>query len=174
MTMTLIQHQELGSAQTSITFSSIPQTYTDLFVLTSLRDNSGAGGWANALIRPNGLNTNLSTRVLFGWSTNVGSFSDTFIYHEMVGGGSTANVFSNSQIYIPNYTASTPKSIMVDTSTERNDPASINAIVAGLWNSSAAITSLQIEAESGRSFVQYSSATLFGILKSSDGIVTVS
>ena len=172
MTMTLIQHTELGSAQSSITFSSIPQTYTDLMIITSLRDTGGTDGWTNAYIKPNGLTTNLTTRVLYGFGSTVGSFSDTFIYHETVGGASTANTFSNSSIYIPNYRASTAKSISVDTSTERNTVNSINAIVAGLWNSSDAITSLTLTAEVGN-FAQYSSATLYGITKGSNG-VTVS
>jgi hypothetical protein len=170
--MTLIQHIELGSAQSSITFSSIPQTYTDLMIVTSLRDTGGTDGWTNAYIKPNGLTTNLTTRVLYGFGSTVGSFSDTFIYHETVGGGSTANTFSNSSIYIPNYRALTAKSISVDTSTERNTANSINAIVAGLWNSSDAITSLTLTAEVGN-FAQYSSATLYGITKGSNG-VTVS
>jgi hypothetical protein len=172
--MQIIQHQELGSAQANITFSSIPQTFTDLFIVTSLRDTSGTNGWTNALIQFNGVSTNLSSRVLFGWggSSNVGSFSDTYIYHEAVGGGSTSNTFANSRIYIPNYTASSAKALTVDTSTENNGNA-LSAIVAGLWNSTAAITSIAIIGESGN-LAQFSSATLYGITKGSDGIVTVS
>lgn len=171
--MKLIQHQELGSAQASITFSSIPQTYTDLVLVTSLRDTGGTNGWTNAYIKPNGLTTNLATKVLYGFGTSTGSFSDTFIYHETVGGGSTASTFSNSSIYITNYTASAAKTICVDTSTANNGGNSINAIVAGMWDSTDAITSLTLTAEVGN-FAQYSSATLYGITKGSDGIVTVS
>lgn len=171
--MQIIEHQELSAAQASITFSSIPQTFTDLLIVTSLRDSGSTNGWTNAYIRPNGLSTNLSTRVLYGFSSTVGSFSDTFIYHETVGGGSSANTFSNSSIYIANYTASAAKSISVDTSTANNGGNAINAIVAGLWNSTAAITSLSLVAEVGN-FVQYSSATLYGITKGSDGTTVVS
>lgn len=170
MTMTLIQHQELGSAQANITFSSIPQIYTDLLVVTSLRDTSTTNGWTNALVKPNNLSTNLSNRVVFGWgSNNTGNFSDTFIYHETVGGASTASTFSNSTIYISNYTLSVAKAIMVETSTENNGNA-LNAIVGGLWDNTAAITSLVIEGQSGN-LAQYSSATLYGILKGSNGVV---
>jgi hypothetical protein len=175
MTMQVIQHQELSSAQPNITFSSIPQTpFTDLLLVTSLRDTSGTNGWTNALIQFNGLSTNLTSRVLFGWagSSNTGSFSDTYIYHEAVGGGSTANTFANSSIYIPNYTGSTSKSLSVDTSTENNGNA-INAIVAGLWNATAAITSIAIIGQSGN-LAQFSSATLYGITKGSDGVTSVS
>lgn len=174
MTMQLIQHQELGSAQASITFSAIPQSFTDLLLVTSLRDTSGTNGWTNALIKPNNLSTNLSSRVLFGWGggSNVGSFGDTYIYHEAVGGTSTANTFTNSSVYITNYTAAAAKAISVDTSTENNGNA-LSAIVGGLWNSTAAITSLVIEGQSGN-LAQFSSATLYGITRGSDGVTTVS
>lgn len=164
-----IQTVRVGSTTTNaITFSSIPQGYNDLLVVTSLRDTGTTNGWTNAFIRPNGVTSNLTTRALYGWgSNNVGSFSDTYIYHETVGGGSTANTFSNSSIYISNYAGATAKPISVDTSTANNGNA-LNAIVAGLWNSTSAITSLSIVAESGN-FAQYSSASLYGIKRGSDG-----
>jgi hypothetical protein len=171
MTMQIIQHQELGSAQASITFNSIPQTYTDLLLVTSLRDTSTTNGWNNALIKPNGLATNLSNRVLYGWgNNNTGNFSDTYIYHETVGGGSTANVFSNSSVYITNYTLAVAKAISLETSTSNEATNAINALVGGMWNSSNAITSLVIEGQSGN-LAQYSSATLYGITKGSNGVV---
>ncbi len=160
---TLIEHRRLDSDAASITFSSIPQIYTDLLVLTSLRDTSGNAGWATAEVRPNGATTNISARVLFGWSTNVGSFVDTQIYHQLVRGATTANTFSNSSVYISNYRSSTSKSFSVDTSTERNDAASINAITAGLWSVNDPITSISIVPPAGSNLAQYSSATLYGI-----------
>jgi hypothetical protein len=169
--MQIIEHQELTSAQANITFNSIPQTFTDLFLVTSLRDTSGTNGWTNALIKPNNLGTNLSNRVLFGWGggSNTGNFFDTFIYHEAVGGASTANTFANNSVYITNYTLSVAKAISVDTSTENNGNA-LSAIVGGMWNSTSAITSLVIEGQSGN-LAQYSSATLYGITKGSNGVV---
>lgn len=176
MTMQLIQHQELGSAQASITFSSIPQTFTDLWLVTSLRDNTGSTGWENAFIYPNNSSANMTSRFLFGWgNNNVGSANNVpaVIYHQTARGGNTANTFSNSSVYITNYRAATAKSFSVETSVERNDVAGINAITSGLWNDTTAITSLVITAAVG-SFAQFSSATLYGILRGSDGITTVS
>jgi hypothetical protein len=173
--MTLIQHIELGSAQANITFSSIPQTFTDLLLVTSLRDNTANSGWENAFIYPNNSSANMASRFLFGWSTNVGSGINTpaVIYHQTARGNNTANTFSNSSVYICNYRAATAKAISADTSVERNDVAAINAITAALWNDTAAITSLTITAATG-SFVQFSSATLYGIAAGTSGGVTVS
>ena len=141
MTMQVVSHIKLGSAAANITFSSIPQTYTDLLLLTSLRDTTANAGWAYAYIYPNGSSANMSSRFLYGFSTTVGAATDTALYHQLVRGASTANTFSNSSVYIANFTSSSHKSFSVDTSTERNDAASINAITAGLWSNTAPITS---------------------------------
>jgi len=142
MTMTLIETKTLSTAQASIEFTSIPQDGTDLYALTSLRDVSGTVGWATCEVRPNGSSTSITSRALYGFGTTVGSNAPTEIYHQATQGGNTANTFSNSSIYIPNYTGSTNKSFSVDTSTEGNTTNTLNAITAGLWSNSAPITSL--------------------------------
>jgi hypothetical protein len=143
MTMTLIETKTLSSAAASIEFTAIPQDGTDLYAVASLRDASGTVGWVTCEVRPNGSSSNLNSRALYGFGTTVGSLNETTaIYHQATQGGNTANTFSNSSIYISNYTSSVNKAISVDTSTEGNTTNTINAITAGLWSNSAAITSL--------------------------------
>lgn len=176
MTMKIIQHQELTSSQSSIVFNSIPQTFTDLLLVTSLRDDTGSTGWENAFIYPNNSSANMTSKFLYGWgNNNTGSANNVpaVIYHQTARGGNTASTFSSSSVYFCNYTLTAGKSISAETSVERNDVAGINAITAALWDSSAAISSLVITAAVGN-FVQYSSATLYGITKGSDGVTTVS
>jgi hypothetical protein len=176
--MKLIQTVTVGAGgASSIAFTSIPTdgTYTDLLLVTSLRDNTGSTGWENAFVYPNNSSANMTSRFLFGWSTNIGSAVNTpaVIYHQTGRGGNTANTFSNSSVYFANYASAAAKTISADTSVERNDVAGINAITAALWNDTTPISSIYITAATG-AFVQYSSASLYGILKGSDGIVTVS
>lgn len=171
MTMTLIETKTLASTTSLIQFTSIPQTFTDLLILTSLRDTSGSAGWATAEVRPNGNTSNITSRVLYGFGTTVGSFSPTEVYHQLTQGGNTANTFSNSSIYIPNYSGSTAKSFSVDTSTEGNTANTINAITASLWNSTAAITSLDFVPASSAIFAIGSTISLYGILKGSSSVV---
>lgn len=176
MTMQIIQRQELTSTQASIVFSAIPQNFTDLYLVTSLRDNTGSTGWENAFVYPNGLSTNMTSRFLFGWgSGNSGTALNTpaVIYHQVARGGNSAGTFANNSIYITNYTGSAAKSISCETSVAQNTTGSINAITTAVWNSSAAITSLEIVG-AGASFVQFSSVTLYGVLAGSNGTVTVS
>ena len=86
----------------SIEFTSIPQTYTDLKVVLSVRGSDGSG---SLRVQPNGLTTNLSSRRLEGSGSGVSSSTDgsiIFVY-AVTPSSYTASVFSNIEIYIPNY-----------------------------------------------------------------------
>lgn len=166
-----IQTIEVGAAgSASLSFSSIPQIYDELVLVTSLRDNVASGGWENAFIYPNNSSSNMVSQFLYGWSTNVGSGTNVpaVIYHQTARGNNTASTFSNSSVVISDYSKPVFKSILSDTSVERNDAAAINAITAALWSDTSPITSLTIVAASG-AFVQYSSASLYGIKRGADG-----
>lgn len=177
MSMTLIQHIELGSAQASITFSSIPATFTDLVVVTCLRGNQFGG------ITLNSNNSNTSMRVLWGTGSSVSSASYTSftynIWQTVAKSGSTASTFGNANIYIPNYLSSAAKSISIDSVSENNGTAAEQIISAALWNNTAAITSIALTSldanlNANGTFAQYSSATLYGITAGSSGGVTIS
>jgi hypothetical protein len=158
----------VGSGGTSaIEFTSIPQTYTDLKILYSIRttDNSV---WYSSRITFNGtaFNVNSSQRGLYGTGSAAGS--ENYANSEFIfvnGNNTTASVFGNAEINIPNYTSSNNKSISGDMVTENNSTSAITYLVAGLWSNSAAITSITLAPASG-TFVQYSTATLYGIKSS--------
>jgi hypothetical protein len=158
---------EVGSAgSANITFSSIPQGYTDLCVKISAR-NDTVGNRFYTLISLNGSAASAISRIRLmgfdGSNTNSTSAADSHI--GTVGGTSTtASTFSNSEIYIPNYTAAVNKSISSDSLYENNSAtANTLGFWAGLWSSTAAITSITLTCDSGN-FAQYSTATLYGIL----------
>ena len=155
---------------TEIDFQNIPQNFTDLVVKMSTRDTiTGTGNtWQAFDIYFNNLTTNRSQRFLFGTGSSSGSGTGaTEIYGQAVEGGATANTFANGEIYIPNYTASTNKSISIDQVTENNGTAALVYLTAGLWSSTAAINRITLDANNyGTSFAQYSTATLYGISNS--------
>ena len=169
--MQIIQHQELASAQASITFSSIPQTFTDLYVVFSVRVTTSDGGLR---LRVNGATTNLSVRLLYGTGSSTASATDTTYLGSVPNSGTTASTFSSAGFYFPNYAGSTAKSFGGELVDENNATTGLQWVTAGLYNSSTAITALEIFGSAGGNFVQYSSATLYGITKGSDGIVVVS
>ena len=176
MTMELIQTTTLGTATATIEFSSIPQTFTDLFVSVSLRTNNepDANGYGLAQVAFNGLTTNRSNRRLLGSGGFVGSFATGDLSILVSGNTNTSNTFGNANIYITNYASAVAKSISIDSVTENNSTTAWLAIVAGLYNSTAALTSISFTALSSGLFVADSSISLYGITKGSDGIVTTS
>lgn len=168
---TVIAHTEVGSGgATTITFNSIAGTYTDLVLLVSDRGNRAATN--DALIMK--LNGSTSTgRRLFGNGSVVTSTANPDPLNNS--STSTANTFSNIQFYIPNYASSTQnKSWSADGVQENNASSAHQSITAGLYASNTAVTSIELSCETGTGFLQYSSATLYGITKGSSGGVTVS
>ena len=77
----------------------------------------------------------------------------------------TANTFSNFSTYIPNYAGSNNKSYSVDGVTENNATASYQIMYAGLWSNTAAINQITLVPDT-LNFVQYTTATLYGIKNS--------
>ena len=154
-----------GGAST-IQFTSIPQTYTDLVILTSLRGTDS--NWQGRDLYFNGTNSNLSTRYLLGDGSSASSGNNSRGYAGTVPGTNvTANTFENTCVYIPNYTSSNYKSYSTDNAAENNATTSYVNLIAGLWSSTAAITQVTLFPQgTSAKFAQYSTATLYGIKNS--------
>lgn len=175
MTYTLIAHTELTGTQATIVFSSIPATFTDLLLVTSLRDSTTGNPAGNFYrIAFNGGATQTSTRFL---QNNLAGASSSGSIAGLAGistqADTTSNTFANDSIYIPNYRVATAKTYSIDSVTENNATNAYQTLVAGHWNVTDAINSITLTPSSG-SFVQFSSATLYGITSGSSGGVVVS
>jgi hypothetical protein len=150
-TMTLISSSTVGSGGTStISFNSIPQTYTDLKIFYSARSNKTSAAYANLTIRFNGdSGSNYGFKMVYGTGSNVYSaetIPDTGVqWAYITTDGATANTFGNGFWYIPNYTSSNPKSVNGDSVSEHNETGtSIASMRSGRWTGTAAITSISI------------------------------
>jgi len=152
-----------GGAST-IDFSSIPQTYTHLAIKYSVRFNN-ASPYANTVLRLNGSTTSYTMTRLYGDGASASAYTNTDIFDVANGDTSTANSFNNGEFYIPNYAGSNYKSTSGDAVMETNATTAQQLLTAGLWSSTAAITSLSLS-WSGGNFKQYSTATLYGIKNS--------
>lgn len=170
----LISTATVGSGGiSSFSFTSIPQTYTDLQIVLSGRSTRTGGGLVSTpAITFNSSTSGYTSRILYGDGT-VGSFtlsSFSYLHGSYISSSdTTTNTFGNVSYYIPNYTASVNKTMSVDGVSEHNGSA-VQAIVAGIWANTAAITSITFAMGSGEgNYVQYSTASLYGILKGSGG-----
>jgi hypothetical protein len=153
---------------TSIDFTSIPGTFTDLLFLLSTRQSPASVQDTTWIKDINGVTGSFTDKVLRGDGSSVASFipSETPLYiGQSPCANATSGAFANHLIYIPNYTSSNNKSISIDSAQETFASAAYIGFTAGLWSNSAAITSIKFEPNSG-SFVEHSTATLYGIKNS--------
>ena len=155
-----------GGAAT-ISFSSIPSTYTDLCLKISGRNTQPS---SILYLTFNGSSSGYSYRRLYGNGSSAASDSASsqssiaFIAFQV--STYTASTFSSSEVYVPNYAGSNNKSVSIDEVTENNATLSVAALDAGLWANTAAITSITLTPDSSGNFAQYSTATLYGIKNS--------
>jgi len=158
-TYVLINSYTVGAGNTSsVTFSSIPQTYTDLLVKVSAQ-----GTYTSFIafrLNPNGSTSNMTSKVLMGDGSSVSSFNDSIVYAQIPGAGT--NTFSNYEVYIPNYTSSNYKSFSMDAVAEQNATLAYTPLTAALWSSTSVISSMTFAATVGN-LVQYSTFYLYGI-----------
>lgn len=168
-TYTLIEAKTLTTTTASVTFTSIPQTYTDLMVLLSVRGNQASSVNSSFYLYFNGSTSNYTGRRVYGNGSTVASDNDTVINLEATGPSATSSTFANIAVYIPNYTSTTTaKSVSIDNVTENNATTAYPMLTAGLWNPStqAAITQIEFDMFSTNSFVADSTFYLYGISNS--------
>ena len=160
--MELIETKTVGSGgSATIVFTSIPQTYTDLKLVVSARGNTGqmtfngTGGTAYSFRRLMGVGSGTPSS---GANSGISQF-EGFDWNYTT---YTANTFSSTEIYIPNYTSSNFKSISLDTVQENNATQAYAQLYAGLFSNTSPITSITLTS-SGGNFVEGSTAYLYGI-----------
>ena len=166
--MQLIAKQTVGAGgAASVTFSNIPQTYTDLKVVISVRTTNTLYG-ETIRIKPNGLSTNGSAIILRGYGSGTSSYtySSVLATNNSLGNGATANTFASIEVYCPNYTSSNYKSFSADSVSENNDTNGRDELTSSLWSSTAAITSLVFDNDASYGFTEYSTFYLYGISNS--------
>jgi hypothetical protein len=161
--MIALQTVTVGSGgASSIAFTSIPQTYTDLRILLSGRST---GTNQTLLIQFNSDTTSTNYRRLALGAADTLVFSQN-INDQGIGyipiSTYTANTFGNAEIYIPNYTSTTAKSYYTDSVAENNASEAYLGLFANTYTGTAAITSITLTA-GGANFAQYSTATLYGV-----------
>jgi hypothetical protein len=164
----LLEKITVGAAGASeISFTGIPQTgYTDLLIKISAR-TTVASNFSTGVMYINTNTSNGSWRNLAGdgssaFSTNASGYIDGMYFPAA---SSTSSTFGNAEVYIPNYTSSSFKSISVDGVNENNATQAYSNMRAILWSSTAAITSWGINAGSGANFAAGSTFYLYGVAK---------
>ena len=168
-TYTLIASNTLGSSAASVTFSAIPNTYTDLVLRASTRGDTASVGIQIRTRANNNTSSIYSYTMLQGTGSaaQTGRITSSTRWDEAwtTGSSATSNTFGSWELYIPSYTASQNKPMGSFAVSENNATESYISTAAYLFSSTTAITELNILRASGH-FVSGSSFFLYGIKNS--------
>jgi hypothetical protein len=170
-----IYTQTVGATSVAgITFSNIPQTFTDLKVEISARSASNPNSIQADLIV---LYINNDSSALYSYTQIYGNGAATYSSRASSGNalvagslptsGATANTFSNIEYYIPNYAGTNNKQIIVDSVSESNASTIANqgqTLTACLYRNTTGITQLLFQ-QTGGNFAQYTTISLYGVLR---------
>jgi hypothetical protein len=141
-----------GATTARVTFNNIPQTFTDLLVKVSQRNTHTQPFDPFVIGFNNDVNTIYSQTSFGGDGSSVNSFrssSNSYISYTnnmaVNAATSTASVFGSLEMYVPNYTSSNFKSVIVDAVTENNTARDVSTgSLGGLFRSTAAISRIDI------------------------------
>ncbi len=135
-----IATQTLESATASITFSSIPSTYTDLVLVVNF-GTTGAGEVTGLRLNTD-TGSNYSMTSIYGNGTGVVAYrrsNDVAMnYGNWVGTTTTLNE-SNGIYHIMNYSNTTTFKTAIGRS---NDASTQSEVTVGLWRNTAAVNSV--------------------------------
>jgi len=153
--------QTLGSAASSITFSSIPSGYKDLRLVLTCKQSSGTVPYLqfNGDTGSNYSSTYLSDNGSSPASSNITSYSSILLSQNVTITSST--IPTSFFVDLMSYSGSTNKTVLGSTAGDLNGSGYIISLV-GLWQSTSAITSIFIGGN-GSNFSVGTTATLWGI-----------
>ena len=158
-----IQTYTLASASSPVTFSSIPSTYTDLVLISSVLGVTGTSYSLQATVNSDSA-TNYSVTWLLGNGTAASSSRTTSaasMYLGQLTGYLTTDSPMTAITNFSNYANTTTYKTMLS---RGNNAGTDTEAIVGLWRSTAAINRIDLSLASGTSFQIGSTFTLYGIL----------
>ena len=163
-TYKLIASNELSTTASSITFSSIPQNYTDILLRISSRTD---GANAGIQVKPNNSGAAYTTRrILKDVSTFSADSITTLNWFGLQNGNWTfSDSFSHNDYYIPDYSSGGTfyKVASLNTTTTNNSTTQYMGFFGNKLNITDDITSIVIVPEGSANFVSGSGFYLYGI-----------
>ncbi len=171
----VIDHEELSGTASSWDVTSIPSSYDHLYAVVSARTDKSANYEMGRLNLNGDTGTNFTARNMAAWSAgtlNSGSVTTpakTFIeFSYFPAASQLADTFGTWSMWIPNYAnTANYKQVLIQFAVPNNSVSNYEwmvGMVAGLWQSTAAINQITLTCNDGTNdFVANSSFTLYGI-----------
>lgn len=167
ITYTLIASNTLIANSATVIFSGIPNTYNDLLLRWTARNDStqrvvyvtfnGVGGtsYSNTLLYSDGATAT---------STQITSTAYSFVTAGM-SPTTTISTFGSAELYLPTYNSTNKKPVTIFGFSEANNSTAYATSTASLVNITSAITSITLTSGTGQ-FVTDSTFWLYGIKNS--------
>jgi hypothetical protein len=150
----------LGSVASSVTFSSITGTYTDLLLVIAVKQSGTPQRWTSIRLNSDS-GTNYSYTSLEGNGSTAGSYQESNQTRGAINFKTSPTDWGQNTVHFQNYSNTTTFKSWIS----RGDAAATGPVaIAGLYRSTSAITSMLITLEgSGQNFDTGSTFTLYGI-----------
>jgi len=171
----VIETDTLSSDTTTWTTGTLSGAYDHLCVMMLLKSDAGSGAGSSyysssTLVTFNGdTGSNYGMRDLQASSSTYGYYqlnNSANIGYPLASGNAYSDTFGAQTWWIPNYTASTAKSIIIQSygasKSTSNQQWGVKYTAAS-WNSSSAITSISMTFNGGYDFMAKSTYTIYGI-----------
>ena len=157
----------LSTATASVTFSSIPATYTHLQIRLIGRSDRAANLDSLRIQANSDTASNYTEHGLYGDGASAGAFAATsqayMQFYRIAGANAGASTFGAIYIDILDYANTNKFKTARSIGGADNNGSGEIYLTSGLWRSTSAITSLNLYPGVGTNFVQYSSFALYGI-----------
>lgn len=159
-TYTPIATTKLNALTATVTFSSIPSTYTDLVLVCNAK-NTVAQNYEIWIRFNSDSGSNYSQTFLQNYANSTQTGRNSNITEIRPGKMNTTS-FDTTIVNIQNYSNSTTYKT---TLSRHNNAEFVTGSLVGLWRNTNAITTIAVICETGANFAIDSTFTLYGILK---------
>ena len=158
----------VGAGGTStITFSSIPSTYTHLQLRVIGRSSAASGSSSFYMQVNSDTGSNYSQHRIYGSGSSVTASADasqtSIQLDRLATNGSTSGVFGAAVVDILDYANTSKNKTVRSLGGIDNNGSGFVMYNSGLWMNTSAITSLSFTLDSPNTFTQYTQFALFGI-----------
>jgi hypothetical protein len=156
-----------SGGQTSITFTSIPNTYKHLEIRGVAQVGTGSGSDRMRVTVNGDTGSNYYQHQIYGTGSAAAASSQGLSTSMLLGaipGSSSTNIFGASVFEILDYASTSKyKTFKVLSGSDQNDTNGLIYLQSGVWNSTSAITSITLGYNGSTNFNQYSTFALYGI-----------
>ena len=158
-----------GGGQATISFTSIPATYTHLQVRTLIRSAGSDASYQHLSIQLNGDTSNLYWgHGLYGTGSvvavhNDGSLTSKLLSYNIPTSTQTASAFAGGVVDILDYVSTSKYKVIRALGGFDSNGGGALGLYSGNYNSTSAITSIELKVYQGSNFTQYTQFALYGI-----------